>query len=131
MGRHWLARLAVSVWAANIAAVSLLAPESLSGRALASSGVMGYVMMFILLGVSLFSLFDIAVNDLMPERFTSALRNWRHVGFMAMAIALTMLGTAIAIKSQVHIILASFLIPAFLAVVVTWADMLDRHRKKP
>lgn len=128
MGQHWFGRLIIATWAGHIAIIGLLAPETMVGRYLMEGGLMGYLMAAALAVLAGTSLVDSAINDFLPARFTSALRNWRHMGFMAMAIVLTMLGAAIAVKTRVTLILPSFLLPALFAVVVTWLDMFSRHR---
>ncbi|MBC7603877.1 MAG: hypothetical protein H7255_14615 [Ramlibacter sp.] len=128
MNRHWLARLVISAWGGHIPVIALLVPESLMGRALAQVGAMGVVMMLALLVLALCGLMDSAINDILPKRFTTTLMYHRHIGFMAMAIVLVLVGGTIAIKSGAPAVLASFLIPAGFCVWVTAADLYSRHK---
>jgi hypothetical protein len=128
MNKHWLARLVIASWAGHIPLIALLVPESLTARGLERTGPIGVVIMIVLAVCALISLVDSAINDMLPDRFTSALMFHRHVGFMAIALALVLTGGAIAMHSRSAAVLPSFLLPALFAVVVTWLDLHARHQ---
>lgn len=127
--RNWLARLVIATWAGHIAVFTFLAPQSLSAHAVHSVGPIGYCLLAALAFLSLMAIADNAVNDFLPERFKLFTKELRHVGFMAMAITLVMLGGLVATKSGVTVILMAYLLPALFAVVVAWTDMFARRKE--
>lgn len=129
MTRNWLARLVIASWAGHIAIFTFLAPESMSAQAVHSVGLIGLVLLTTLALVSLLAVADNAVNDFMPEHFRLWTKQYRHIGFMGMAITLVMLGGMVALKSGVTVILLSYLLPAFFSVLVAWTDMFARRKE--
>ena len=126
---HWFSRLIIAAWAGHIPVFALLVPDSITGAALERTGPVGYLTMAAIALFSLLALADGAINDLMPARFSSCLREYRHVGFMALAIALVLMGAALAVKAATPMLLPSFLLPALFSVAVTWLDLYDRSRR--
>lgn len=124
---YWMSRLILVCWGGHLALFTLLAPDSISGIAVHRMGGTGFVCILMLALLSICGLVDSVANDFLPARCAPTLRDYRHVGFMAMALTLVVLGGGITLKSGVTIILLSYLLPAFFATVVTWQDLFSRH----
>lgn len=125
--RNWFARLVIATWAGHMVPVAIFAPDSLMARALTSAGAHSFFLIGALGALTAIALADSFINDALPARFQFQAKNYRHVGFMGMAIVLVLLGGVVATRSGNHIVLLSFLLPALFAVVVTWLDIFDRH----
>jgi hypothetical protein len=112
-------------------ALFISGPDSITGTALERTGAAGYLTMAAIASFSMVALADSAINDLLPARFTSPLMNYRHIGFMALATALVIMGGVLAVISRQPLLLPSFLLPALFSVGVTWLDLYDRASHEP
>ena len=123
--RYWLSRFITALWAGTTAYVTLDNPDSLAARALEQSGALGAAFLYGLLIVAALAIVDSACNDLADDSSMPWLREWRHVGFSAMAIVLLLLGTVVAIGTRSSLCLV-FLLPALCAALITWLDLWAR-----
>lgn len=128
--RHWYPRLIIAMWAGHIPVVTWLSPDSLSGRAVAGSGV-GALCMLVLAIAAVVAVLDVIVNDVLPDNFHLGVMHRRHVGYMAMALALLMLAGIVGTIHGPTAILFTYILPAAFAIGITWLDLFTRHAKAP
>ena len=128
---YWLSRLIIACWAGANALTAATRPDSLTARALADSGPPGLIALAVLMCMCAAAIADCAVNDLLPERFTLRTINYRHLGFMGIAIVLVLISGVIAHYDGHSMLLVSYLLPAWFAVIVTFLDLFARLRKSP
>lgn len=128
---YWLSRFIVACWAGSNALVGMSRPDSLTAQALQDSGPMGAVALALLGIMCSIAIIDCFVNDLLPDRFTLCTISHRHLGFMAIAIVLVLIAGVIAKHDGVSMLLLAYLMPAALAVLVTFLDLFARRRKTP
>jgi hypothetical protein len=127
---YWLSRLVIATWAGHLPLVTWLTPESMSGRAIAASGAIAGLFLLVLAFTSIVAIVDVCINDLLPDRWQLPVIQFRHVGFMGMALSLLMLAGVVGIRHGVTALLLSYLLPAFFAVLVTWMDIFVRHQRR-
>lgn len=128
--RYWLSRLMAASWAAHLPFVTWMAPDSLSGRALAASGAMSHVAMVLVVILSAVAVLDMAVNDAMPDRFQLLTIRYRHVGFLAISILLVMLAFVIVHAGTQLPVITSYLLAAGFSAWVAWLDLAARHQRR-
>lgn len=128
--RYWLGRMILSCWVLSNTLITMFRPESLSAQRFLDAGPFGAFVLLLLLLLTSIAVLDGVVNDLMPTRF--AFRQgvaYRHIGFMAIAICLTLEASVIALRDGVTVLLVAYFLPASFAVVLTFFDLFARHRK--
>jgi hypothetical protein len=126
MSRHWLARIVICAWSINVTASAFLLPQSLIGQFMGVAGETAFWLVLLLGFLAGLGLMDAAINDLLPAQFTSVLGAYRHLGYMGIAIVLTVLGSGVAAISKVPAVLPWYLMPAMFAVVVTVLDLREK-----
>lgn len=130
--RFWLARAIVALEVlVCLVAVSWFEDASLTAQAIEAAGRHGW---WLILGSAfccLVALFDVAVNDLMPPRFTlpSAWR-WRHWGFQGLALQLCALGFLIVFAKGFTTLVLAYWLNASLAGVLTFVDAFARYPRR-
>ncbi len=125
--RYWLARTILALWVLTQALVILSEPQSLAARSLSQSGPMGAFFLCTLAIVSSVALADVLLNDVRWRLWAFA-RDWRHVGFMVMAMLQVMLASVIQKAIGFSPLLLTFWIPAALCIGIVPLDMVARHR---
>jgi hypothetical protein len=128
--RHWLSRLIIATWSLSLPLNTYFGPPGPLLFGVEWSGPMGDVMMALVAGLATLALADSALNDWYPGDLGNTLMNYRHLGFMGLAVVLVVAGGGIAVSSQTPVVLASFLLPALFCVVVTFLDLHVRHQRR-
>ena len=123
--RYWLSRLIVCTWAGALGIATLLNPDSIAGRALLGHGF-GELFLRVLVVCSAIGMLDTVTNDL-GRRGMHMLRDWRHVGFCAIAMILVLLAAVICLQLRRFSLAAFWFLPAFFAFLITWLDLFARH----
>jgi hypothetical protein len=132
--RFWLSRAVVALEVLILlVAVSWFEEASLTAQAIAATGRHGWLLVLGTAFCCLVALADVAVNDLMPPRFTlpSAMA-WRHLGFMGMALQLSALGLLVVFAKGFTVLILAYWLNAVLAGALTFFDAFARYpRSRP
>lgn len=129
--RYWLARLIVALEVlVTVVIVSWFEEASLTAQAIERTGEFGWVVVVLLAGACMVAIADGLFNDILHRRcrwFVSA-KNGRHLGFLAIAILLGVLGVLVAFTSGFTPLLLVYWINAALAAVAAFLDAFARIR---
>lgn len=112
-----------------VAAVSLGVADSLNGQFIDAAGQAGYAIVLLQVTCALTGLLDIVINDLLPARYHMTwARNYRHIGYIALAIADCAYLLVMAKQGTFTLLALSYALDAAFAVVVA-AGTVVRNQK--
>lgn len=128
MPRYYMVRLYIALSILTNSLVGFFEPMSPGAWVLRSSHA-GWLWLSALFAMGLFSLADVIVNDLMPERYSlDALRNQRHTGYSAVAMATLGLSYVVLHEYGYTAQLLTYWVDAAFALSVAYLDLRARHR---
>jgi hypothetical protein len=128
--RFWLTRIVVPLEVlVGTVLVSALEPSSLTAQAIETTGRQGWFLIALLGAACLVAMCDAFVNDILPHGFElpTALR-FRHIGFMGMSGALSVLAFLIAYAHGYTPLLLFYWLNAILSAALAFTDMFARYR---
>ena len=112
-----------------VATVSLGVAESLNGQFIDAAGKAGYAIVFLKVTCAVTGLLDILINDLLPPRFHMTwARSYRHIGYIALAIADCAYLLVMAKQDTFTLLALSYALDATFAVFVA-AGTVVRNQK--
>ena len=110
-------------------AVISLEPDTLAAKLVLSAGPVGWYVVVAVAAAALWALFDVLVNDAMPDSFVlrSAMRN-RHFTYLALAAGLLSIAYVCASSGGWTAFILRPLYDACAAVAIAFFDLVLRHR---
>lgn len=128
--RYWITRLYVALSAFTAIAVIWWEPEALTHKLITQSGERGWWLVSALACVAVVGIFDVIVNDLLPDRFhLRCAKRWRHLIYAALAIGLMCITYVfIAGGAGWRALVLPFWVDASFAALVAFLDLFQRHR---
>lgn len=127
--RYWFARALIYMQVfISIVLVSWFDSNSLTWRAISSTGGFGWCLMFLTAFFCLMGVVDVVVNDLMPDRFRlpTAYR-WRHWSLLGISLSLGMLGLLVAVIVGWTWLLPVYWFNSMVAGFMTFMDAFARY----
>lgn len=127
--RYWFARMVVALEVLILlVTVSWFEEASLTAQAISATGRYGWLLVLGTAACCLVALVDVAVNDLMPPRFTFPFAlAWRHLGFMGMALQLSAIGLLVVFARGFSVLILAYWLNAALAGALTFFDAFARY----
>ena len=127
---YWLTRLYVACSAFSTCCATLWEPAALTHRLISASGRPGWLLMVVMASLAACAIFDVVVNDLMPDRFKIGwAKQSRHLIYITLSMC-SMLLTYVFVAGAGwwRPLMLPFLIDAFFGATVAFLDLFQRHR---
>jgi hypothetical protein len=129
--RYWLSRVTIALEVlVGVVLVGWLESASITAQAIERTGWAGWLLLLVLGAACVICIVDVIVNDLMPARFTlHMVKHWRHVGLLAIAMLLAMLGVLVSFTFGYTTLLLFYWLNAALAASTAFFDAFARMRR--
>ncbi len=128
--RYVVARIYVIMAMITTILISIFEPNSIYYTQLLKNGYEGIAVLCIFSFFTLLSLFDLVINDFMPNKYKlMILYDNRHLVFMSIALCAYGLSAAIILTDHSSIVLIRVWLDGFIAAVVAVLDIFARHGK--